>query len=123
MARVGEGNIEDYELGQLRGQQIRETQTDAANYVSAESLESDTDNQQYENPSRSDTGNQQHVNLFQVVIKHFSAEDIPGINNNFWNLNDLFPDSPLDIVGDICKMSLLIQKRIWLNWTSHFMLI
>ena len=88
---ISEKNIEDYEVGQIRGQQIRDSQNDAANYVSAES-------------SENDTGNQQHLNLLQVVIEHFSPEKIPVIINNFCDLNELFPDSPPDVIGDTCKM-------------------
>ena len=88
---ISERNIEDYEVGQIRGQQIRDSQNDAANYVSAES-------------SENDTGNQQHLNLLQVVIEHFSPEKIPVIINNFCDLNELFPDSPPDVIGDTCKM-------------------
>lgn len=84
------------EAGRIRGQQLRGKQNDAANYVSDKS-------------SDSGTANQLDVNLFQVVIEQPLPENIPSINDNFRDLNELFTDISPDVLGNIVKIDISID--------------
>lgn len=84
------------EVGRTRGQQLRGKQNDAANYVSDKS-------------SDSGTANQLDVNLFQVVIEQPLPENIPSINDNFRDLNELFTDISPDVLGNIVKIDISID--------------
>lgn len=49
------------------------------------------------------------MNLFQVVIEQPLPENIPSINDNFRDLNELFTDISPDVLGNIVKIDISID--------------
>lgn len=49
------------------------------------------------------------MNLFQVLIEQPLPENIPSINDNFRDLNELFTDISPDVLGNIVKIDISID--------------